>query len=101
MNALIPLSCVLLGLGVLILSGKGDFLIAGYNTAKPEKKQQYNVKRMRGLVGGLTFLCIALLWVPLLLGKAEDAKTTLAISVVVMVCCIIAVILMNTWAKKK
>ncbi|MBP5611686.1 MAG: DUF3784 domain-containing protein, partial [Bacteroidales bacterium] len=39
MIALIPISCLLLVIGGLILSGKGDFLIAGYNTAKAEEKQ--------------------------------------------------------------
>ena len=40
-------------MGVLILIGKGDNLIAGYNTASKKEKAQYNVKRLRGLIGGL------------------------------------------------
>ena len=91
----------MLVIGGLILSGKGDFLIAGYNTAKAEKKQQYNVKRLRGLVAGITLLILIMLWIPTLLGKGEDEKLQLAISVMIMISCIIVVILSNTWAKKK
>ena len=101
MIALSPISCLLLVIGGLILSGKGDFLIAGYNTAKAEEKQKTNVKRLRALVGGISFLSAVLLWIPILLGKADDIKTQLAISLIIMAACIIVVVLANTWARKK
>lgn len=39
-------------LSVLLLSGKGSFLIAGYNTASKQEKEKYNVKRLCRVVGG-------------------------------------------------
>lgn len=101
MNALILVSCLCLVLGGLILSGKGDFLIAGYNTASAEEKQKTDVKRLRALVGGLSFLIAAILWIPTLLGKADDVRTQQAMSVVILAVCIIFAILANTWARKK
>jgi len=39
-------------MSILILSGKGNFLIAGYNTASKEEKEKYNIKRLNHIVGG-------------------------------------------------
>ena len=39
-------------MSIVILSGKGNFLIAGYNTASKEEKEKYNVKRLNYIVGG-------------------------------------------------
>ncbi len=38
-------------LSIVILSGRGSFLIAGYNTASKEVKEKYNVKRLSSIVG--------------------------------------------------
>ena len=51
-------------MGIVILIGKGDNLIAGYNTASKEERAKYDIKRLRGLIGGL------LLGVIEILGKA-------------------------------
>lgn len=52
-------------LGAVFLSGKGGFLIAGYNTMSDEEKQKINeselLKTMGRLMFGLAFS--ALLWV--------------------------------------
>ena len=40
-------------LGIIVLAGKGDMLIAGYNTASKEEKEKVNIKRLRLLIGGL------------------------------------------------
>ena len=53
---LILVAASLLIMGIVVLIGKGDNLIAGYNTASPEEKSQYNIKRLRGLIGGLLVL---------------------------------------------
>lgn len=39
-------------LSVILLSGKGSFLIAGFNTASKQEKEKYNVKRLCRVVGG-------------------------------------------------
>ena len=53
MIVLLIVAAPLLIMGIVILVGKGDNLIAGYNTASKEEKSQYNIKRLRGLIGGL------------------------------------------------
>ena len=46
-------SLVLLIMAIIILSGKGDSLIAGYNTASREAQDVYDKRRVRILVGVL------------------------------------------------
>ena len=46
-------------LAVVILTGHSDGLIAGYNTAKKEKREQYNMKRLRAVVAGLISFTMA------------------------------------------
>ena len=53
MIVLFIVAAILLIMGIVVLIGKGDNLIAGYNTASKEEKSQYNIKRLRGLIGGL------------------------------------------------
>lgn len=49
MIVLIIIAAILVIMGILILIGRGDNLIAGYNTASEREKAQYNVKRLRAL----------------------------------------------------
>ena len=58
MATIIIIASLLFILGIFILSGKGDNLIAGYNTASKKDKEKYNVKRLR-LVFGLLLILLA------------------------------------------
>ena len=98
MIVIIIIAAVLVIMGVLILIGKGDNLIAGYNIASEEEKAQYNVKRLRGLIGGLL---MALAPMMLLLDGEDTMAATWSFVALVFVLCIVVVILANTWAKKK
>jgi hypothetical protein len=49
---------------VILLTGRGSFLIAGYNTASPEVKSRYDQKKLTRAVG-LALLIIDLATVPL------------------------------------
>lgn len=42
---------ILVIISVLLLSGKGSFLIAGYNTASKEEKEKYNEKKLCYIMG--------------------------------------------------
>lgn len=49
-------------LAIIILSGKGSWLIAGYNVMSDDKKQKYNYKRLCHVLGiGLILLDICLI----------------------------------------
>ena len=98
MIVLIIVAAILLIMGIIILIGKGDNLIAGYNTASKEEKEQYNIKRLRGLIGGILVVLAPMML--LLLGR-ESLAATLSFVVLTFVLCIVMVILANTWAKKR
>ncbi|MDY6327720.1 MAG: DUF3784 domain-containing protein [Bacteroidales bacterium] len=98
MIVLIIVAAILLIMGIIILVGKGDNLIAGYNTASKEEKAQYNIKRLRGLIGGILVVLAPMML--LLLGR-ESLAATLSFVVLTFVLCIVMVLLANTWAKKR
>lgn len=50
MIVLYIVAAILAIMGIVILMGKGDNLIAGYNTASKAEREEYNIKRLRGLV---------------------------------------------------
>lgn len=98
MVVLIIVAALLLIMGIIILIGKGDNLIAGYNTASKEERAKYNIKRLRGLIGGLL---IAMAPMMLLLAGEPSTEKVWSFTSLVLVVCIVVVILANTWAKKK
>ncbi len=98
MIIVILLSAVLLIMGIIILIGKGDNLIAGYNLATEEEKKKYHVKRLRGLIGGLLVVMAPLTFFMM---RVPSTANTMSFVASTFVLCIVAVILANTWAKKK
>lgn len=85
-------------MGIVILIGKGDNLIAGYNTASKEERAKYDIKRLRGLIGGLLLVLAPAMF--LLYGEPSMGRS-FAFASLVLVLSIVVVILANTWAKKK
>ena len=93
---IILLASLCLILALVILVGKGDGLIAGYNTASSKEREKYNIKRLRIvmfvlLVVTALFVLSILYTPPYLIGLTAQ---------VLVIVCIIGVILANTWAKK-
>jgi hypothetical protein len=52
---------VFLTMGGVLLSGRGSFLIAGYNTATPEERAQYDEKKICRAVGVLCMIIAVML----------------------------------------
>ena len=102
---LVPMSVVLILLGVTILKGKGDMLISGYNTLPAEKKAQYDVKRLRRVTAVLLFVIAIMLSLYELcistLDESQLAVATIVLTVVIIATGIIGVILKNTYCKRK
>ena len=98
MIVLIIVAAILVIMGIIILIGKGDNLIAGYNTASKEERSQYNIKRLRGLIGGFLVVLAPMM---LLLLREESLAATFSFVALTFVLCIVVVILANTWAKKR
>lgn len=42
-------------LGILLINGKGSFLIAGYNTMPPEEKEKYDIVALCKFMGIMMF----------------------------------------------
>ena len=89
---IISLIVLVLVFAIIILTGKGDNLIAGYNTSTEEDKEKYNIKRVRICIGGMLLILS-----PIMLMFADNFIILIAI---VPPLSILSVILTNTWAKK-
>jgi glucan phosphoethanolaminetransferase (alkaline phosphatase superfamily) len=98
MVVLIIVALVCAVMGILVLIGKGDNLIAGYNTASKEERERYDIKRLRGLIGGLMIVLAPLL---LLMIRKESMASIWSFCAIVLVLCLVVILLANTWAKKK
>jgi len=88
-------------MAVLILSGKGDGLIAGYNTASEEERAQVNVKRLRLVLANVLILAAVAIPMPVLMGRQNDVRLHLCMGGGIMVIALVTVILANTWCRKK
>ena len=74
-------------LAIVFYLGKGDKLIAGYNTASEEERKKVNIQRPA--------FCVSM---PIVGNKIQ---AQLGAAAVFMAVIIFVVILANTWAKKK
>lgn len=83
----------------VIMVGKGDKFIAGYNTASEEERAQVNIKRLRFLVA-LTCVLAGIFCgtIPLI---ADNDGIVNGAAAVLMCFSLVVVFLANTWAKKK
>ena len=95
---IIVIAILLVLVGIAYLRGKCDGFIAGYNTSSPEKQKEYDIKRLRLLVACFHFVLAALFF--LFLMKNADLAATIFLSCVAVLA-VVAVVLANTWAKKK
>ncbi len=86
-------------LAVVFLVGKGDMLIAGYNTAPEEERKKVNIRRLRILMAIVCVLSAVFCGLISLIG--EDIMMGIVSTLVFIVITFIIVILANTWAKNK
>lgn len=101
MTVAIVLIVIMFTLGMVILSGKGDNLIAGYNTASEEERREVDIKRLRIVIAGISILIPVLISLPFFIGKEGDASLHLFTAFLVVLMSIIGLVLANTWCKKK
>lgn len=95
---IIVLAVLLVLMGTAYLRGKCDGFIAGYNTSSPEKQKKYDIKRLRLIVACFHFALAALFFLYLM--KNADLAAAIHLSCVAILA-VIAVVLANTWARKK
>ena len=90
--ALIPLI-----MSIVIALGKGDSLIAGYNTASKEDKEKVNIKRLR--LATVIMLLLSSIFVALLPFASQMQQYEMIAGLIFLV--VIFIIIANTWCKKK
>lgn len=86
-------------LAVVFLMGKGDMLIAGYNTASEEERKEFNIHRLRILMAIISVLTAGFCCLLPCIGKEKE--NVLGASFAFVAVTFVFVILANTWAKKK
>lgn len=57
---IVCLAIVFFIIGIVILIGKGDWLIAGYNTASEEERKKVNIVRLRIVMAIICWLSAGL-----------------------------------------
>ena len=86
-------------LAIVFYLGKGDKLIAGYNTASEEERKKVNIQRLRILMSCISVITAAFcVSMPIVGNKIQAQLGAVAVFMAVI---IFVVILANTWAKKK
>ena len=93
------ISIIIAILGVVVLVGKGDWLIAGYNTASKEKKAKVNIKRLRLLVAIVCWL--AAVYSMLLVFFADNTLLCGVLTAFFVIITLLFLVISNTWAKIK
>ena len=84
---------------IVFLMGKGDKLIAGYNTASEEERAKVNIKRLRILMAILSVITAGYVSIlPIIGDNPQDQMVGVFVFFAIT---ILFVILANTWAKKK
>ena len=84
---------------IVFLMGKGDKLIAGYNTASEEERAKINIKRLRVLMAILSVITAGYVSILPIIG--DNPQDQMVGGFVFFAITILFVILANTWAKKK
>lgn len=91
---------VILIFTIILLSGRGAWLIAGYNTASKEEKAEYDEKKLCRVTGiGMAVIAILIL----VMGLFEDmlpASFAFISLGIIIVDCIVTIIVINTVCKK-
>lgn len=80
---------------VVILMGRGDWLISGYNRVSQEQRARYNLLRLRILTAMTLLVIVLFLWISYILNVNEVIKSS-----VILAIALIVVVLQYTWARR-
>lgn len=91
---------IFLIIGIVLLSGHGANLIAGYNTATDEEKSRYNTKKLCRVVGAGIMLITVMILIMAIGEAVLPAAFATVFLVVTVIDCITIIVLANTICKK-
>ena len=87
-------------ISVLLLLGRGSWLIAGYNTASKEEKDKYNQKKLCRVIGvGMSVITIMIL-IMTIWQEVLPASFATVFGVVTLVDCVVMIVLANTVCRR-
>lgn len=92
---------VLLALSIILLTGHGANLIAGYNTSTKEEKDRYDTKKMCRVVGAGMALITVLIFIMAVWEDVLPASFARVSMGIVIADCVAILLLVNTVCKKK
>lgn len=87
-------------LSIVLISGHGSWLIAGYNTASKKEKEKYNEKKLCRIMGIGMFVIAILILIMVLLGSVLPAYFVYISQGIMLVDVVVIIILGNTICKK-
>ena len=93
------ISLMMIILAIVILTGRGDGPIAGYNTMKEEERNRFNTKRLRVVVAVMILFTMAFVWLVSLIDST--VVILLAGLPVLFGLYIVGIVIANKWCKKK
>lgn len=99
MTITLIIALISLIMSIVIAIGKGDWLIAGYNTSSKEEKEKVNIKRLR-LLTSIILLFVGAFVLVMPYAAQKQALLYLMIAVY-FIFLIVYLIIANTWCKKK
>ena len=92
---------IFLILSIILLTGKGGFLVAGYNTASPERKAKTDGKKLSKITGVTMLLITIILVVMAMLGNKIPPNLEYVFPILILVIAIADIILANTICRNK
>ena len=87
-------------LSIVLLTGHGVNLIAGYNTASKEEQSQYDAKKLCRVIGGGMLVITIMIWIMAMWEDVLSAVFAYIFLGIVIGDCIVMIILANTICKK-
>ena len=87
-------------ISIILISGHGANLIAGYNTASREEKNRYDTKKLSRVVGiGMAFITL-MIFIMAIWENVLPAFFSTVFLVITVIDCVTIIILSNTICKK-
>ena len=94
---LIGLSVTFLLISLLLFTGKGSWLIAGYNTASKEEKEKYDQEKLCRVMG---IMCAIIAAMTGILAWLNDESYAIIYGIILCIVVIATVFYVNTKCKK-
>ncbi len=88
-------------IAIVLLLGKGSWMIAGYNTLSEAEKYKFDEKKLCKIVGGGIGIIALLLLVTCFIWDKVPHYFTYILTVLIMLDCIVMIVLANKIGKKE